>query len=1094
MNPSAPFIARPVATSLLALGLALAGSLAFTLLPVSPLPQVDYPTISVQASLPGASPETMATSVATPLERHLGQIADVAEMTSSSSVGSARITLQFGLDRDIDGAARDVEAGINAARADLPASLKSNPTYRKVNPADAPIMILALTSKTLSQGQMYDAASTVLGQALSQIKGIGQVTIGGSSLPAVRAEMNPKALFKYGIGLEDVRAALAAANANSPKGTVDDGVNQLQIYSNDQARTSDQYRDLIVAYRNGAAVRLSDLSDVQDSVEDLRNLGLNNGQPSVLVILYKQPGANIIDTVDRVTAILPQLRASVSNGIDLTVAMDRTPTIRASLHDVERTLLIAVALVTLVVFLFLRNLRATLIPTIAVPLSLIGTFGGMFLLGFSLDNLSLMALTICTGFVVDDAIVVLENVTRHIEAGMPRMQAALLGSREVGFTVLSMSLSLIAVFIPILLMGGIVGRLFREFALTLSMAILVSLALSLTLTAMMCARFLSSKPRHHAPKGWFALSERGFDAMRNGYERSLRTALGHPRLVMLILLLTVGFNIYLFVIIPKGFFPQQDTGRLTGSIQADQSISFQLMKQKLTQFVGIVKSDPDVQNVTGFIGGGQTNSGFTFVALKPLTQRKLSADQVIARLRGKLSEVPGASMFLQAVQDIRVGGRQSNAQYQYTLQADDLNELRTWAPKLATALKQAPELADVNSDQQDKGLETELNIDRNTATRLGLTTSAIDNTLYDAFGQREVSVIYNPLNQYHVVMEVAPSYWQSPETLDDLYVSTSGGAVNGSASTNAVAGTFSSKKAANSASAVANDAARNQALNSLANTSKGGASTGAAVSTTGETMVPLAAFSSYGPGSTPLAVNHQGHFPATTISFNLAPGKSLSDAVAAIGRTMIQIGAPADIHGAFQGTAQAFQSSLSDEPLLILAALVAVYIVLGVLYESYVHPITILSTLPSAGVGAVLALMAFKVDFTIIALIGVILLIGIVKKNAIMMIDFAISAERERNLPPEQAIFEACLLRFRPIMMTTMAALFGAIPLALDSGDGAEIRQPLGISIVGGLIFSQLLTLYTTPVVYIYLDRMSLWWARRWNRKKHGPSAAVESA
>jgi multidrug efflux pump len=1088
MNVSAPFIARPVATTLLTFGVALAGGLAFFLLPVSPLPQVDFPTISVQASLPGASPETMATSVATPLERHLGQIADVTEMTSTSAVGSTSVTLQFGLDRDIDGAARDVEAGINAARADLPTALKSNPTYRKVNPADAPIMILALTSKTMSQGQLYDSASTVLEQKLSQVDGIGQVIVGGSSLPAVRAELNPNALSSYGIGLEDVRAALAATNANSPKGFIEQGTQRFQIYANDQARTAAQYQNLVIAYRDKAPVRLKDIAQVTDSVEDLRNQGLYNGNPSVLVILFRQPGANIIDTVDRVNALLPVLRASIPAAVDLGVAMDRTTTIRASLHDVERTLLIAIALVIGVVFLFLRNARAAIIPSVAVPVSLIGTFGIMYLLGYSLDNLSLMALIIATGFVVDDAIVVLENTARHIEAGMPRLKAALLGAREVSFTVLSMSLSLVAVFLPILLMGGIVGRLFREFAVTLSVAILVSLIVSLTTTPMMCARVLRPGSETKPPPGWlkkiYDTSEHAFDKMQHLYERALRRALENGPLVMLILLITIALNVYLFVVVPKGFFPQQDTGRLMGGIQADQSISFQLMKQKLIEFVSILQTDPAIDSVVAFTGGSQTNSGRAFIALKPLSERSLSVDQVIARLRGSLSQVAGASLFLQAVQDIRVGGRMSNAQYQYTLQSDDLNELRKWAPKLTAALQNDPNLADVNSDQQDKGLETDLVYDRSTASRLGLTASQIDNTLYDAFGQREVSVIYNPLNQYHVVMEVAPAFWQSPDTLKNIYVSTAGGAVSGTQSSGPVAGTTvvtggSATAGPPKAASVANDAARNAASNAIASFGNSSSSTGSAVSTASEAMVPLMTFSSYAPGTTPLAVNHQGHFAAATISFNVPVGKSLSDADAAIAQATQKIGMPSTVHGNFQGTAQAYQQSLANEPILILAALLAVYIVLGVLYESYVHPITILSTLPSAGVGAVLALMLFHTEFTIIALIGVILLIGIVKKNAIMMIDFALEAERNQGLDSRAAIYQACLLRFRPIMMTTMAALFGALPLAFGMGDGAELRRPLGISIVGGLIVSQMLTLFTTPVIYLYFDRFGLWAKRR---------------
>ena len=1015
MNLSAPFIERPVATTLLTLGIALTGAVSFNLLPVSPLPQVDFPTISVQASLPGASPETMAATVATPLERSLGRIAGVTEMTSSSSLGSTRITIQFDLNRDIDGAARDVMASINAARSLLPTGLPSNPTYRKVNPADAPILILALTSDSMTRGQMYDAASTILAQKLSQVEGVGQVSVGGSSLPAVRVELNPTALNKYGIGTEQVRNAIAATNANRPKGAVEDGDRHWQIGANDQAKTAAEYLQLIVAYRDGTPVRLSDLAEVTDSVQDLRNAGSANGRPSVLVVLNRQPGANIIDTVDRVKALLPQLRASIPSAIDVWVALDRTPTIRASLRGVEETLVISMGLVIMVVFLFLRNGRATLIPSVAVPVSLVGTFGVMYLCGYSLDNLSLMALTIATGFVVDDAIVVLENISRHIEAGVPPAKAALVGAREVGFTVLSMSLSLIAVFIPILLMGGIVGRLFREFAVTLSVAILVSLVISLTTTPMMCARLLRHEPERRRGRLYHA-SERWFATMLRGYEKTLGWALRHAWLMIVVLVATIGLNVYLYVNVPKGFFPQQDTGRLTGSIQADQSISFQAMQKKLADFIDIVRQDPAVENVIGFTGGGQRNTGQMFISLKPLQERKLSIDLVMARLRGKLAKEPGANLFLQAVQDIRIGGRQSNALYQYTLQADDLSELRTWEPRVRRALSELPELVDVNTDQQDKGLQTSLVIDRDTASRLGVTPNLIDATLNDLFGQRQVSTIYNPLNQYRVIMEAAPEYWQSAEVLKDVFVSNSSGA-----------------------------------------------------------QVPLSAFATYGPTNTPLAVNHQGQFAASTISFNLPPGMSLSDATRAVADALDRIGVPTSIHGSFQGTARAFQSSLDTQPWLILAALLTVYIVLGILYESYVHPITILSTLPSAGVGALLALLICGTEFSIIALIGVILLIGIVKKNAIMMIDFALDAERNRGLRPEEAIYQACLLRFRPIMMTTMAALLGAVPLAIGAGDGAELRRPLGISIVGGLMVSQLLTLYTTPAVYLYLDRFGLW-------------------
>ncbi|HEX5455307.1 MAG TPA: efflux RND transporter permease subunit [Stellaceae bacterium] len=1094
MSLSALFIRRPVATTLLTIGVALAGLFAFVNLPVAPLPQIDIPTISVSAHMAGASPETMATTVATPLERHLGVIADVTEMTSSSNVGSTRITLQFALDRDIDGAARDVQAAINAARADLPASLKSNPTYRKVNPADAPVMILTLTSDTETQGQMYDAASTILQPALSQIDGIGQVTLGGGAAPAVRVELNPLPLFKYGIGLEDVRAAIASANAHSPKGSIDDSGRRYQLYTNDQATKPQDYAPLIVAYRNGAAVHLSDVASVEEGPEDLRHAGLAGGKPAVLVILYTKPGGNVIDTVNRVNAELPQLRAAMPHDIAVTVASDRSTTIRASVHDVELTLVIAIGLVILVVFLFLRDARAALIPSVAVPVSLLGTFGAMYLLGYSLDNLSLMALTVSTGFVVDDAIVVLENVTRHREAGMNRFDAALVGAREVGFTVLSMSLSLIAVFVPILLMGGIVGRLFREFAVTLSVAILISLVISLTTTPMMCAR-LPMRRSERRPSRWASAGERAFNAVLRFYAGTLATALRFRALVAVVLLLTIAVNAYLFVLVPKGFFPMQDTGRMIGGLQADQSISFQLMRQKLTEFIDIIRHDPAVDSVVGFTGGGRTNSGFVFISLKPLSERKQSVFQVIGRLRGKLGKVAGARLFLVPSQDIRVGGRQSNSLYQYTLQSDDLNELYEWEPKVTAAIEKLPELTDVNSDRQQKGLDTELEIDRATASRLGLSAQQIDNTLYDAFGQRQVSVIYAPRNQYHVVMEVAPQYWQSPDMLKEIYISTAGGPVKGTQSTNALAGTVAAKpakgaSASATAAAIAADTARNKATNSIANTGHGATSTGAAVSTAAEKMIPLSAIAHYRTGTTPLAVNHQGLFAAATISFNLKPGVTLGQAGEAIDAAIAGLHMPVSVRGSFAGTAQVFQKSLSNEPVLVAAALVAVYIVLGVLYESYIHPITILSTLPSAGVGAVLALMLCNTEFSIIALIGVILLIGIVKKNAIMMIDFALDAERREGLSPDQAIYKAALLRFRPIMMTTMAALFGALPLAIGFGVGGELRRPLGIAIVGGLIVSQLLTLYTTPVVYLYLDRLRLWALGR--RAAHPAPAPAE--
>jgi len=1091
MGLSTPFIRRPVATTLLTFGLAAAGAVAFFKLPVSPLPQVDFPTISVQATLPGASPQDVATTVASPLERHLGQIADVTEMTSSSSVGSVRITLQFGLNRDIDGAARDVQAAINASRADLPTSLRTNPTYKKVNPADAPILILTLTSDTLGRGDLYDAASTVLAQKLSQVEGIGEVGVSGSSLPAVRVDLIPQAVYKYGIGLEDVRAALASANAHSPKGGIDVGEQRYQIYANDQANKAADYQSLIVAYRNGSAVHLSDIGEVSDGVENLRNAGLANGKPAVLIILYRQPNANIISTVDRVKALMPQLQASISPAIEIGTAADRSTTIRTSLRDVERTLILAVLLVIVVVFAFLRNLRATLIPVVAVSVSLIATFAAMYLMGYSLDNLSLMALTVATGFVVDDAIVVLENITRHLEDGLSPLEAAIKGASEVGFTVVSMSISLIAVFIPILLMGGIVGRLFREFAMTISIAILISLAISLATTPMMCAVLLRGETGEGHGR-LYRFSERFFEAMLNFYRRTLTSALRHPAMMMLVFFVTVGLSVYLYVVIPKGFFPQQDTGRLIGSIQADQSISFQLMQQKLAQFVSTIKQDPAVDTAVGFTGGGQTNSGFVFVSLLPLSERHISADGVIARLRRAMAVIPGATLFLQAVQDIRVGGRASNAQYQYTLQGPTLEELNEWSPKIAAALQSEPILTDVNSDQQNKGLESDLVIDRDAAAQLGITVSQIDNTLYDAFGQRQVSTIYVARNQYHVVMEVAPRFWQNPETLKDVYVSTSGGSVTGSQATNAVAGTVVAPGVSTTSANA--QAARNAATNSIGLTGNGTASTGAAVSTSQETMIPLSAVARFKQGSTPLAVNHQGLLVANTISFNLAPNASLSDAVRTVDATMNRIGVPATIRGTFQGTAKAFQDSLSNQPLLILAALVTIYIVLGVLYESYMHPLTILSTLPSAGVGALLALMAFHTEFSIMALIGVILLIGIVKKNAIMMIDFALEAERGRGLNSFDAIYEACLLRFRPIMMTTMAALLGAVPLAIGMGDGGELRQPLGIAIVGGLILSQVLTLYTTPVIYLCLDRLRLWTQRllRGGAAPHPPRATLQ--
>jgi len=1029
---SAIFIYRPVATTLLTIAVALAGLIAFLQLPVAPLPQVDFPTITVSAGLPGASPETMASTVATPLERSLGRIAGITEMTSASSLGSTSITLQFDLNRDIDGAARDVQAAINAAASLLPTNLPSRPNYKKVNPADSPILVLALTSKTLTRGQMYDTATTILAQKISQLPGVGQVSVGGSALPAVRVELNPAALAKYNVGLDDVRTAISANNANRPKGALESGDRHWQIQANDQVDKAADYQPMIVAYRNGAPIRIGDLGAVLDSVEDVRNAGIKNGQPSVLLILSKQPGSNILETVAGVKAMLPQLRAMIPAAIDLSVVIDRSITIRASVNDVEYSLLLSIALVILVVLLFLRNLRSTFIPIIAVPVSLIGSCSIMYLCGYSIDNLSLMALTIATGFVVDDAIVVLENINRHIEKGVPPFQAALRGASEVSFTVLSMSLSLIAVFIPILLMGGIVGRLFREFAVTLSTAVLVSLVVSLTVTPMLCARWLKSE-QEQKPGRLAHFFEYLFDAMHQAYQRSLHWALRHTPLMLGVFFACVGLNVYLYSIVPKGFFPVQDSGRLFGTIQADQSTSFQSMEKKLGDFVTILQAEPAIVDVVGFAGGGQnTNAGRMFAVLKPPGERD-SIAEVSRRLRSKLANEPGASLFLQPVQDLRIGGRMSSAMFEYTLQADHLADLREWAPKILAALIKAPELTDVNSDQQDHGLQESLVVDREDAARFGVNQAAVDATLNDAFGQRQVAVIYKPLNQYHIIMELAPQYWHDPQTLKQLYVETT--------------------------------ATRLQPALS---------------------QVPLAALAEFKPTNSPLTVNHQGQFAAATLSFNLKPGYSLSDATALIQKTMQTLGVPSTVHGSFQGSAKAFQESLSNQPWLILAALFTIYIVLGVLYESYVHPLTIISTLPSAGVGAILALMICKTDFSIIALIGVILLIGIVKKNAIMMIDFALHAEREQNLSAEDAIFAACVQRFRPIMMTTMAALLGALPLALGSGYGSELRMPLGISIVGGLMVSQLLTLYTTPVVYLYLDRVSIWGQRKFRRKAEG--------
>jgi multidrug efflux pump len=1135
VNFSAPFVRRPIGTTLLTIGVALAGIAAFFMMPVSPLPQVDMPTIAVNANLPGASPETMATSVATPLERRLGHIASVTEMTSSSSTGSTRIILQFDLSRDINGAARDVMAAINAARTDLPATLRSNPTYRKMNPADAPIMILGLTSQSRTAGQIYDVAANVIQQQLSQIDGVGDVEIGGGSMPAVRVELNPLALARYGMSMEDVRAALASANANRPKGIVADGQRRLQVYTNDAGIVAADYRPLIIAWRKGAPVRLQDVADVQDGVEDIHNLGLFKGpntqraQPAVVVVISRQPGANIINTVDAIKKALPTVKAALPQDIDMAVAIDRTLTIRASLQDVERTLVFAICLVVLVVGFFLKSGRATLVPAVAVSVSLLGAIGVMYLLGFSLNNLSLMALTVATGFVVDDAIVVLENITRHLEAGMPRYKAALLGAKEVGFTVFSISVSLVAVFIPILMMGGILGRLFREFAITLSAAVMVSLMVSLTTTPMICAYLLKPPGETGGARDWRITrwwrnaSDFVFGGMSRGYEKVLDWALDEGPVTLAILVCTIVLNIYLFTIVPKGFFPEQDTGLLNGGMQADQSSSFQISKQRLSRFVGMISRDPSVSTLVGFVnasrGGG--GGGFVYMALKPKGQRQGNSQDLMTRLRPKFSSVPGANMFLQPVQDVRIGGRQANAAYQYTLEADDLTTLRAWATRLSDQMKNDPIFTDVNTDQEDHGLESFVNVDKDKAARLGLSSADVDNALYDAFGQRQVSTIYRAVNQYHVIMEAAPQYNQDPTDLNNIYISTAAAArrnanalIAGQASAGAPGAAFGSN--AGSATTVSSPTSTstspaigatatgvNGALSSLAGVSTpvGGAaaggtapgssaatssasalagpapppsrtaSSGVAISQAAEPMVPLGAIASWAPGSQPRSVNHQDESIATTIAFNLAQGKSLSDATAAMRQDEAAIGMPTSVHGSFQGTAQVFQSSLSNEPVLILAALVAVYIVLGVLYESYIHPLTVISTLPSAGVGAVTALILFKTEFSIIAMIGIVLLIGIVKKNAIMIIDFALDAERAQGCTTREAIRQASLLRFRPIMMTTFAAMLGALPLAIGWGEGSEIRRPLGIAIIGGLLVSQALTLITTPVVYLYLDR-----------------------
>jgi multidrug efflux pump len=1029
MSISAPFIRRPIGTSLLAAALLLSGILAFNYLPVASLPRVDFPVISVGASLPGADPQTMASAVATPLERQFGRIAAVNQMTSTSQLGSTSIVMQFDLNRNIDAAGRDVQAAINAARSQLPANLPSNPSYRKANPADAPILILALTSDTMTVPQMYDAADSILAQKLAQVQGVGQVFVGGAAQPAVRAEVNPMLLNKLGVGLDTVRIALNAANANNAKGQVANQSTSSSFSDTDQLFTADQYRPLIMAYRNGAPVRLGDVADVQDSVSDVRNIGLANGKPGVLIIVFRQPGANIIQTVDRVTALMPYLQSSISPAIELTIAMDRTVTVRASVKDIEFTLLLSIILVILVVFAFLRTVRATIIPSIAVPLSLVGTFGGMYLLGYSLDNLSLMALAISTGFVVDDAIVVLENITRYVEHGMDAVEAAFKGAAEIGFTVISMSVSLVAVFIPLLLMGGIVGRLFREFAVTLSIAIGVSLLVSLTTTPTMCAKFLRPAAKEEKHNRIYRMSEWVFDKTLAAYRHALGWVLEYQLITLVVTILVACLSVYLYIIVPKGFFPQQDTGRISGSVQAAQDISFQAMRDKMERYIKIVMADPAVSSAVGFAGGNTvSNQGRFFFMLKALPDRSVckkthfwqscplvSADDVINRLRGKLAAVPGATLFLQSAQDLTIGGRFGNAQYQYTLQGENLDDLNTWSPQLLQKLRTLKELQDVNTDQQDRGLQAKLVIDRDTASRLGVSPQDLDNALYDAFGQRQVSTMYRPLNQYHVVMEVAPQYQQTTEGLQNIYLRASNG-----------------------------------------------------------NPIPLAAFTHFVPSNTPLAVNHQGQVPSVTISFNLPPGVSLGEATQAIQNAQSTIGFPATIQASFQGTAAAFKDSLSGELTLIITALITVYIVLGMLYESYIHPITILSTIPSAGVGALLALMLTHNELNVIGTIGIILLIGLVKKNAIMMIDVALEVERTQGKKPAEAIYEACLLRFRPIMMTTMAALLGGLPLALGTGTGSELHRPLGITIVGGLIVSQALTLFTTPVVYVYLDRLRM--------------------
>ena len=1095
MNLSRPFVRRPIGTVLLTVGVALAGIAAFFVMPVSPLPQVDYPVISVRASIPGASPETMATSVATPLERHLGTIAGVNEMTSTSSVGSARVTLQFDLSRNIDGAAREVQAAINASRVDLPATLRSNPTYRKANPAASPVIILALTSKTKTPGQIYDAVSNIVSQRLSQVDGVGDVEIGGGSLPAVRIELLPFALNRYGVSTEDVRAAVQAANANRPKGAVQGDGRKLQIYTQTPALKASDYAPMVVAWRNGAAVRLQDVAEVNDGVEDTRTLGLFNGEPAIIVLITRQPSANIIATVDSVRALLPELQEQLPPDVQLQVASDSTNSIRSSLHEVEVTLIISVLLVVLVVSLFLRSVRATIVPAVATVVALLGTFGVMYLLGFSLNNFSLMALTVATGFVVDDAIVVLENTSRHIDAGMSRMKAALLGAKEVGFTVLSISVSLVAVFIPLLFMGGQTGRLFREFAVTLSAAVMISLVISLTTTPMMCAWLLKPGGEHanDKPPGRLGRMAAGsYDWVLRRYEASLDWALDSKALVMLILLAVIGLNVYLFSAAPKGFFPQQDSGQLNGGLRADQSISSQAMAAKLRQVVDIIRKDEAVDTVIGFTGGGRAGGGFMFVNLKPANQRKDSGLTVIARLRPQLNQVTGLRVFLGTVQDVRSGGRASNSTYQYTLKSDSLADLRTWAVKLSDELKLQPVLTDVDTDQDQNGVETVAKVDRDTARRLGVTSTAIDNALYNAFGQRQVATIYTELNQYHVVMEWAPRYAQSPNALRDVYVpATRTAVIAGQTVTTEAADTTSTGTATKTTSGAAASTATGSSTGAVpvsANPGSRNASTGNVLSNTATSLVPLASVAQFMENSVATSVSHEDGELATTISFNLAEGANLGDAREAVAKAEANIAMPTNVRGAFAGTALSAQQSQGQQTMLILAALVVIYIVLGILYESLVHPITVLSTLPSAGVGAVLALLLFRMEFSIIALIGVFLLIGIVKKNAILIIDFALEAERSRGLTPLEAVREACLLRFRPILMTTMAAALGALPLAIGFGEGAELRRPLGVAIIGGLIASQLLTLLTTPVVYLVLDKL-----RRRGAHEHELGRAIDA-